>query len=53
MDGPQIIRSQYKNRYGEAWEFEYDPSTGEATLRGANVDWQGIVLFKDACLGSC
>lgn len=40
MVGPQIIRSRFKNRYGEPWEFLYDPATGEASLRGADVDWQ-------------
>jgi hypothetical protein len=33
-------RAQFTNRYGEAWEFEYDAATGEGTLRGSDVDWQ-------------
>jgi hypothetical protein len=38
MKAPRIYKSQMKNRYGEAWEFEYDPLTGEGQLRGQDVD---------------
>ena len=40
MVAPNIYRSRLNNRYGESWEFEYDPSTGEGVLRGTDVDWQ-------------
>jgi hypothetical protein len=32
--------SRFKNRYGEEWEFEYDPAQREGVLRGSDVDWQ-------------
>ena len=40
MVAQPIYRSRLENRYGEVWEFEYDPATGEGILRGADVDWQ-------------
>ena len=40
MVAPNIYRSSLKNRFGESWEFEYDPGTGEGILRGTDVDWQ-------------
>jgi len=40
MVAPSEYRSRFENRYGEAWEFEYDPATGEGLLRGTDVDWQ-------------
>jgi hypothetical protein len=40
MVGPRIYASQFKNRHGEAWEFEYIPVKGEGVLRGADVNWQ-------------
>ena len=40
MIAPNIYRSRLKNRYGEVWEFEYDPGAGEGILRGTDVDWQ-------------
>ncbi len=32
--------SRFENRYGEQWEFDYDPVKGEGVLRGSDVDWQ-------------
>jgi len=29
----------FANRYGEQWIFTLDRATGEATLRGGDVDW--------------
>ena len=40
MVAPGVYRSRFENRYGEAWEFEYDPVKGEGLLRGQDVDWQ-------------
>jgi len=37
---PRPYSSRFANRYGEEWEFEYDPSSGEGILRGSDVDWQ-------------
>ena len=40
MIAPRRYTSQFRNRYGEEWEFEYDPATGDGILRGSDVDWQ-------------
>jgi len=32
--------SRFTNRYGEEWEFEYDPLKKEGVLRGSDVEWQ-------------
>ena len=32
--------SRFTNRYGEEWEFEYDPLKREGVLRGSDVEWQ-------------
>ncbi len=40
MVAPRIYKSCFTNRYGEAWEFLYDPCKREGLLRGADVDWQ-------------
>ena len=32
--------SRFTNRYGEEWEFEYDPLKKEGILRGSDVNWQ-------------
>ena len=37
---PARFTSRFAHRYGEEWEFEYDPTTGEGVLRGSDVDWQ-------------
>jgi len=31
--------SQFTNRYGEQWEFRYDPVKKEGLLRGSDVEW--------------
>ena len=38
--------SRFTNRYGEEWEFEYDPIKGEGQLRGSDVDWQEYRVIK-------
>jgi len=40
MIAPRSYTSRFKNRYGEEWEFQYDPAKGEGILRGSDVDWQ-------------
>ena len=40
MMDPKPYTSHFTNRYGEKWEFEYDPSKGEGVLRGSDVDRQ-------------
>ena len=32
--------SRFTNRYGEEWEFKYDPLKKEGVLRGSDVGWQ-------------
>jgi len=39
MVAPRSYTSRFKNRYGEEWEFQYDPVKGEGTVRGSDVDW--------------
>ena len=40
MTKPIPYTSSFTNRYGEKWEFEHDPGTGEGILRGSDIDWQ-------------
>lgn len=40
MVTPTRFTSCFSNRYGEEWEFVYDPARGEGVLRGSDVDWQ-------------
>ena len=40
MVASRVYVSRFNNRYGEAWEFEYERVRGEGVLRGADVDWQ-------------
>ncbi len=35
-----LYTSRFTNRYGEEWEFIYDPVRKEGILRGSDVDWQ-------------
>jgi hypothetical protein len=38
--------SRFTNRYGEEWEFEYDPQKKEGILRGSDVDWQSYRVIE-------
>lgn len=38
--------SRFTNRYGEEWEFEYDPLKKEGILRGSDVDWQDYCVIE-------
>jgi hypothetical protein len=40
MIAPRLPAWRFVNRYGEEWEFVYDPDTGEGILCGSDVDWQ-------------
>ena len=40
MAEPQQHVWLFTNRYGEAWEFRYDPKKREGVLRGSDIDWQ-------------
>ncbi len=40
MVAPHLPVWRFRNRYGEQWEFVYDPATGHGILRGSDVDWQ-------------
>ncbi len=39
MVAPRVFSSKFENRYGEQWEFDYDPVKGEGALRGSDVGW--------------
>ena len=38
--------SRFTNRYGEEWEFEYDPLKKEGILRGSDVGWQNYRVIQ-------
>ena len=38
--------SRFTNRYGEEWEFEYDPLKKEGVLRGSDVEWQDYRVIE-------
>ena len=38
--------SRFTNRYGEEWEFEYDPLKQEGVLRGSDVEWQNYPVIE-------
>jgi len=38
--------SRFNNRYGEEWEFEYDPLKKEGVLRGSDVAWQDYRVIE-------
>jgi hypothetical protein len=37
---PKKYTSEFTNRHGEAWHFEYNYDTREGLLRGSDVDWK-------------
>ena len=43
--------SKFANRYGEEWEFEYEPSTGEGRVRGSDVDWEEYRVIGGQAIG--
>ena len=40
MTKEKIFTSEFTNRFGETWVFEYDYTTRKALLRGSDVDDQ-------------
>ena len=40
MVAPRLPTWRFTNRYGEEWEFVYNPAAGEGILCGSDVDWQ-------------
>ena len=42
---------RFTNRYGEKWEFVYDPVTGQGILRGSDVDWQDYPVVSGLAQG--
>ena len=40
MSEKKVYTSEFKNRYGEEWIFEYNYATGKAMLKGSDVDYQ-------------
>ena len=51
MVGTNPYTSRFTNRYGEEWEYEYDPSTGESVVRGSDVDWKEYRVVGGRALG--
>ena len=51
MVAPARYTSQFANRYGEEWEFEYDPLTGEGVVRGSDVDWDEYRVVGGRAIG--
>ena len=51
MIAPKRYTSRFTNRYGEEWEFEYDPSNREGALRGSDVDWHEYRVAESRALG--
>ena len=51
MIAPRRYSSCFTNRYGELWEFEYDPSKQEGVLRGSDVDWHEYRVVGGRALG--
>ena len=41
---PKKYTSEFTNRYGEAWYFEYNYDTHEGFLRGSDVDWENYAV---------
>ena len=42
---------EYTNEYGEQWIFEYDPTSGEANLKGSDIDWQSHQVINGKANG--
>jgi hypothetical protein len=51
MSAPSPYTSRFTNRYGEEWEFEYDPDKQEGTLRGSDVGWQNYRVVNGKVTG--
>jgi hypothetical protein len=51
MVAPRPYVWHFTNRYGEQWEFTYDPATGEGVLRGSDVDWQEYAVVEGRAEG--
>lgn len=45
MNEKKTYTSEFKNRYGEQWIFEYDYATGKAFLKGSDVDHQSYSVI--------
>jgi hypothetical protein len=43
--------TEFTNRYGEEWYFEYNHAMGEGILKGSDVDWQPYRVVKGHSLG--
>ncbi len=43
--------SEFTNRYGEEWIFEYDYTSKKGTLRGSDVDWQSYYVIDGQAEG--
>ena len=43
--------SRLTNRYGEEWEFDYNPLKKEGMLSGSDVEWQNYRVIEGRVLG--
>ena len=48
---PQPPSWHFVNRYGEEWEFTYDATRKQGTLRGADVNWQAYPVVGGQASG--
>ena len=51
MPDPALYKSRFTNRYGEAWQFEYDDHRQEGVLRGSDLDWQSCAVIDGQAQG--
>lgn len=43
--------SEYVNKYGEEWVFEYHPTSAISLVRGSDVDWTNYPVVEGYALG--
>jgi len=46
MENKAKYISEFANRYGESWIFEYDYDTKQGLLRGSDVNWQSYPVVE-------
>jgi len=51
MGASDRYSSRFTNRYGEEWQFAYEPITGEGIVRGSDVDWREYRVVEGQAIG--
>lgn len=46
MINKRIYTSEFRNRWGDQWIFEYDYVTGQGTLKGSDADWESYPVVN-------